>query len=307
MKQIISILVGLILFNIIQAQTVGHIQVKCESNVQIFLNGDFMGTTNDEVGGLILQSIPTGEHVIRANMLNAEPQEAHISLRKGQVLIHEFKTFTPKILISQQGITGQNISETPIGYLLIQTLPINCTIICEELEMKDFTKIKDTLFIENIPLQEISLSFTSIGKKYNTTVQIKKDTVTNIFINFLENGENVSTVSYKPKVEPKISRGVLFEKPYEISWEGVVREVLYDPLPTYPEGLDKEARIKIKITVLPNGTIGNLIPLQKADATLESVTMKSLKSLKSWRFSPLKPTDSQLDQTAIITMIFVLQ
>lgn len=97
---------------------------------------------------------------------------------------------------------------------------------------------------------------------------------------------------------------VKFEKPYEISWEGVVRDILYDPLPTYPKGLDKEARIKIKITVLPNGTIGDLIPLQKADATLESVTMKSL---KLWRLSPLKPTDPQLNQTAIITFRFVLQ
>lgn len=97
---------------------------------------------------------------------------------------------------------------------------------------------------------------------------------------------------------------VKFDKPYEISWEGVVRDILYGPLPTYPEGLDKEASIRIKITVLPNGTIGDLIPIQKADATLESVTMKSL---KLWRLSPLKPTDPQLNQTAVITIRFVLQ
>ncbi len=97
---------------------------------------------------------------------------------------------------------------------------------------------------------------------------------------------------------------VKFEKPYEISWEGVVREVLWDPLPVYPEGLDQEARIKIKITVLPDGTVGNLIPIQKADATLESVTMKSL---KSWKLSPLKPTDPQVNQFAVITIRFILQ
>lgn len=97
---------------------------------------------------------------------------------------------------------------------------------------------------------------------------------------------------------------VKFEKPYEISWEGVVREVLYDPLPEYPEGFDKETRIQIKITVLPNGTIGNLIPIQKSDANLESVTMKTL---KLWRLSKLKPTDPQLNQTAVITFRFILQ
>ncbi|MBU0529411.1 hypothetical protein KKF86_06610 [bacterium] len=97
---------------------------------------------------------------------------------------------------------------------------------------------------------------------------------------------------------------VKFDKPYDISWEGVVRDVLYDPLPVYPPGLDKEARIQIKITVLPNGTIGDLIPLKKADATLESVTIKTL---KQWRLSSLKPTDPQLNQVAVITLRFVLQ
>lgn len=97
---------------------------------------------------------------------------------------------------------------------------------------------------------------------------------------------------------------VKFEKPYEISWEGVVRDVLYEPLPVYPEGLDKEARIQFKITVLPNGTIGDIIPLQKADATLELVTMKAL---RLWKISKLKPSDPQLNQTAKITFRFVLQ
>jgi|GEM_PF-6777982 len=97
---------------------------------------------------------------------------------------------------------------------------------------------------------------------------------------------------------------LVFDKPYAISWDGVVRDVLYDPLPKYPEGLDQEAVIRIRITVLPNGTVGDLIPLQKADATLESVTMKTL---KRWKLSPLKASDPQLNQTAIISFRFVLQ
>ncbi|MFC1527684.1 energy transducer TonB [Candidatus Neomarinimicrobiota bacterium] len=122
-------------------------------------------------------------------------------------------------------------------------------------------------------------------------------------------GSKPSDKSVGKKVEAVAVPGqkggeVKFDKPYEISWEGVVRDILYDPLPQYPEGFDKEARIRIKITVLPNGTIGDLIPLQKADATLESVTMKTL---KLWRLSPLKPTDPQMNQTAVISFRFVLQ
>ncbi len=125
----------------------------------------------------------------------------------------------------------------------------------------------------------------------------------------IKQGDKASGKSVGEKVDAIVVAGqkggdVKFDKPYEISWEGVVREILYDPLPAYPAGLDKEARIRIKITVLPNGTIGDLIPLQKADATLESVTMKTL---KMWRLSSLKPSDPQLNQTAVITFRFVLQ
>ena len=127
--------------------------------------------------------------------------------------------------------------------------------------------------------------------------------------NSINQGSKISNKSVGEKSDAVVVAGhkggdVKFDKPYEISWEGVVREILYDPLPAYPPGLDKEARIRIKITVLPNGTIGDLIPLQKADATLESVTMKTL---KMWRLSSLKPTDPQLNQTAVITFRFVLQ
>ena len=127
--------------------------------------------------------------------------------------------------------------------------------------------------------------------------------------NTLKPGSKPSDKSVGEKVDAIAIPGqkggdVKFDKPYDISWEGVVRDILYDPLPQYPEGFNKEARIRIKITVLPNGTIGDLIPLQKADATLESVTMKTL---KLWRLSPLKPTDPQMNQTAVITFRFVLQ
>lgn len=127
--------------------------------------------------------------------------------------------------------------------------------------------------------------------------------------NSIDQGSKISSKSVGEKTDAVVVAGkkggnVKFDKPYEISWEGVVREILYDPMPEYPPGLDKEARIRIKITVLPNGTIGDLIPLQKADATLESVTMKTL---KMWRLSTLKPTDPQLNQTAVITFRFVLE
>jgi protein TonB len=94
------------------------------------------------------------------------------------------------------------------------------------------------------------------------------------------------------------------EKPYEISWDGFDREVQYDPLPTYPPGVNKEVRIKIRITVLPDGTVGDMIPTQKGDVTLESITMKAL---KQWRLNPLEPSAPQVNQSGDVTFRFVLE
>jgi protein TonB len=108
--------------------------------------------------------------------------------------------------------------------------------------------------------------------------------------------------SFKPSVGT--SGDYTIEKPYEISWEGFEREVQYDPLPTYPPGVNKEVRIKIRITVLPDGTVGDMIPLQKGDVTLETITMKAL---KQWRLNPLEPSASQVNQSGVVTFRFVLE
>jgi TonB family protein len=127
--------------------------------------------------------------------------------------------------------------------------------------------------------------------------------------NTLKPGSKPSDKSVGEKIDAIAVPGqkgsdVKFDKPYEISWEGVKREILNDPRPEYPEGINIEGKIRIKIIVSPDGTIGELILLQKLDATLESET---LKNMKFWRFSPLKPTDPQMNQTAVITFRFVLQ
>ena len=102
---------------------------------------------------------------------------------------------------------------------------------------------------------------------------------------------------------PMTINGNVFDKPYDISWDGAVRDVLYDPLPIFPKELNKEVHIRIKIIVLPNGMVGDLIPLQIESASLK---LETIKTLRTWRFSPLKPTTRQLNQIALITLRYIL-
>ena len=55
-------------------------------------------------------------------------------------------------------------------------------------------------------------------------------------------------------------------------------------LPAYPEGVSKEIDVKLKFTILADGTVGRILPLIKADTRLE---LAAINSLRQWRFEPL--------------------
>lgn len=92
---------------------------------------------------------------------------------------------------------------------------------------------------------------------------------------------------------------------YDIFWGGKGGRKIYSySLPRYPDGVSKEIDLKLKFTILPDGTVGTIIPLMKADTRLES---SAINSLRQWRFEPLPPEQKQLEQTAVIVFPYRLQ
>lgn len=83
-----------------------------------------------------------------------------------------------------------------------------------------------------------------------------------------------------------------------------VRKIYSYVIPSYPDGVSKEIDVKLKFTILPDGTVGNIIPLIKADTRLESV---AIESLRQWRFEPIPAGKKQADQTVVIIFPFRLQ
>ena len=67
--------------------------------------------------------------------------------------------------------------------------------------------------------------------------------------------------------------------------------------PSYPEGVHKQIDIRLKFAILPDGTVGTILPLTKADTKLENA---AINSLRQWRFEPLSPNQKQTEQTAVI-------
>ncbi len=88
--------------------------------------------------------------------------------------------------------------------------------------------------------------------------------------------------------------------PYNI--EGLDRDPVFAPLPAYQEQVN--ARIRVRITVDPQGRIVRRFPLMKGNPQLEEAVMSAL---QRWQFNPLPEGAPQENQTGVITFTFRLE
>lgn len=92
---------------------------------------------------------------------------------------------------------------------------------------------------------------------------------------------------------------------FEIDFGGKgVRKIYSYVLPSYPQGVNKEIDIRLRFSILPDGTVGDVFPLIKADTRLE---MAAIRSLKQWRFEPIPSSKKIKAQVAVITFPYRLQ
>ncbi len=88
--------------------------------------------------------------------------------------------------------------------------------------------------------------------------------------------------------------------PFQI--EGLNRNTVYAPLPAYPEKVN--ADIKIRIKVDPQGRVVERFVMLKGNPSLEQA---ALAALQRWRFNALPTHVPQENQTGIITFRFRVQ
>lgn len=92
---------------------------------------------------------------------------------------------------------------------------------------------------------------------------------------------------------------------FDIDWGGKGTRKIYSfILPQYPEGVKKEVNIKLQFSILPDGTVGTIIPKIKADTRLENA---AINSLRQWRFEALGSNQKQIEQMAVIVFPYRLQ
>lgn len=112
------------------------------------------------------------------------------------------------------------------------------------------------------------------------------------------------TPTDKPLPTTAISSDTSGQTPFHIEGQAAGRTVVFKLIPEYPQDRQVMATIKISFTILPNGDVGEMIPVIKSDAILEKIT---LDALRQWKFNPLPPDVPQRVERGVITFRYLLK
>ena len=74
------------------------------------------------------------------------------------------------------------------------------------------------------------------------------------------------------------------EETIQIEGPASARQVVYRPSRLPSVTLDRDVAIRLKFWVLPDGAVGDVVPLQRGDVRLEQA---AIQYVKSWRFTPI--------------------
>ncbi len=114
------------------------------------------------------------------------------------------------------------------------------------------TKLSDLLSEENVPINE-------------KTVLPEMDD----FLSSLNN---------------RLSEDVAGDAPFLLEGDIATRKVLQREIPEYPSGMQKSVRVRIRLEVKADGSVGKMIILQKAGSPFDE---NALNALKKWKFNPI--------------------
>jgi len=181
----ILLILSFIVVTIKANQTTGYIQVKCEPGVSIFLDGNFVGDTEKELGGLIIKDVREGVHSLRAVKKNFQPRIGTIKVTAGKVLVYTVKQFIPEIKITEKGETEQIEIKQKVGTLVIQSLPVECMISIEAIGFINKSKKSDEWIADPIPSGTYSADFEALGKILSHDFEIITGHTRHLLVDFL--------------------------------------------------------------------------------------------------------------------------
>lgn len=127
----------------------GFLQIVAEPEVDVFVDGTFMGATTRQQEGLILTDVPAGVRTLSFRKGNVEFEDT-VRIDAGRVSLYELTEFMPTLEIFEEGDEGRSARQPTTGTLIIQCLPIQCVIDLPEYGLHGYLKTRDRFVADGL-------------------------------------------------------------------------------------------------------------------------------------------------------------
>jgi formylglycine-generating enzyme required for sulfatase activity len=200
------LVLGLSLPSTGSGQDVGYVQIECDPGIKIFLDGKFVGVSNADVGGLILQDVTPGRRTIRAALEGYRPQTVTIDVEAGREATLTLRLFVPEIKISETGETQHAELALRVGSFVVQSLPIECSIRIPALDLRA-TKTRNRWQADDVPVGIYEIIGEGLGKKLDHELAVVEGETTELMFDFID-GTVVEKRVSGPETEEVLERQV---------------------------------------------------------------------------------------------------
>ncbi|MEO0515300.1 MAG: hypothetical protein AAF086_08415, partial [Planctomycetota bacterium] len=166
----------------------GHVQVRGEAGINVFIDSDFKGTTTAEQGGLIITNVPSGMRTLLFTKDGFRGQEDAVDIESGRVYVYDISPFRPIVKVEQEGDVNDAVIQQEVGSLQISTLPVECKITIDKLGImpdRNGAKNQEIWRLPEVPAGNYDIIFSAIGKRLIASVQIDGNSQIELFVNFV--------------------------------------------------------------------------------------------------------------------------
>jgi hypothetical protein len=150
----------LLLLGVASVSAAGDIQVLCAPGLRVFLDGEFVGTSNAREDGLFLEGVPPGKHTVRVEKDQFLPRSYQVEVARVpiEVRVEELVPQPETPVESEPTIAATK--EEILGSLVITSAPQNCTF---EIDGRAEEKTIPQLTFGGLAAGEHSISFSKPG------------------------------------------------------------------------------------------------------------------------------------------------
>ncbi len=172
----------------VAASAPGHIEVRSEADLKVFLDNKFVGVSTDH--GLFLRDVPVGPHVVRVEKEGYHPQNSDtFMLESDQVFLYE--VLKMEALLEPEEDLNEEMSHGT-GSLVIQTIPVECLVTLFGIGLtgndEEIVKTEDRWTSNGVRTGRYLATFSAMGVEHKEVIAILPNRTTHILVD-IERGE----------------------------------------------------------------------------------------------------------------------